>query len=120
MAGDRRADRLLVGHAARDELDVVALGLQLRRGLLERVRLARGEGKPVALSAEGVRQRIADAPRGSGDEGGAVGHGRRTVHERLAVRARAGLARAASGAYDTPKLNSLHKSRRDAHESHRT
>src|SRR5690606_21462860 len=51
-----------------------ALGAQLLDRRLELLRTAAVDGQRVALGAEHVGQGVADAGRGSGDDGGAVGH----------------------------------------------
>src|SRR2546423_363630 len=54
--------------------DLPPSGPQSLGGLLDGVRLARGDGQAVALLGQDLGEREADASRGSGDDGCAVGH----------------------------------------------
>src|SRR4051794_21165510 len=74
VSPDDLADPVLVGHVRRYVLHFIALVAKLGGRLLEPVRLARGERHAIALLGEGLGERQAYASRGSGDDGGAVGH----------------------------------------------
>ena len=63
----------LVGHVARDLLDLEAGVAQPAAALGELLGPARGDGQPVALLAQRARDREADPARGSGDEGARSG-----------------------------------------------
>jgi len=76
VRGHDALDRVLVGHVAGDLLHVVALAAQLVGGGGELFGTAGGEGEGVALLAEHPGDGEADPAGGSGDDRGAVWHGR--------------------------------------------
>ena len=65
---------LLVGEVAGDHLDLVALGAQALGGRLELLRAPGGDGQPVALLAQHVRDGQPDPARGPSDDRRLVRH----------------------------------------------
>jgi hypothetical protein len=74
VGGHDAPDILLGGQVGGRLLDLIALAPQLLDGAGQLLGPAGGDGEPVARLAQHLGDREPDPARGSGDEGGALGH----------------------------------------------